>query len=71
MVLVMGPLTLMPSPPESPLRGCLTANSPGDFLDADLLTLLFIIVIPLAFKEVNASESGSRLNTLGFPFTLN
>ena len=48
----------------------LAANGPGDFLDADFLTLLLVVVIPLTLRKVNAGESGGGLNSLGFPFAL-
>jgi hypothetical protein len=54
----------------SPSSCCLPANVPGDLLDANFLALLFIVVIPFTLKQVNARESGSRVNTLGFPVTL-
>ena len=51
-------------------HGNLTAKSPDDLNDADFFSLLLIIVEPLAFHEIDASESGGGFNTLGFPFTL-
>lgn len=51
-------------------HGDLTANSPGNLLDADFLSLLLVIIVPLAINEIDACESGGRINTLGFPFTL-
>jgi hypothetical protein len=48
----------------------LTANSPGDFLDADFLAFLLIVVIPLALRKVNTREGGGGVNSLGLPFAL-
>lgn len=61
----------MPDNHHRQVDHCLTANRPGDFLDADFLTFLLVVVIPLALHKVNAGEGGGGLNSLGFPFALN
>lgn len=46
------------------------SNLPLDVLDAHFLARFLIVVKPLAFCQVNASEGSSRVYALGLPFTL-
>jgi hypothetical protein len=47
-----------------------SAYFPFHLLDADLLSGLLIIIIPLAFLEIDRGELSSGFNTLCFPFSL-
>lgn len=46
------------------------ANSPGNLLDANLLSRLLIVIIPLTIREVNSRERSVTLGALHLPITL-
>lgn len=48
-----------------------SSNLPGDFVDADFIASLLVVVKPFTFVKFDASELGVGVNAIGQPLSLN